>query len=54
VNISVVGLGKLGSPLAACLAHKGFPVIGVDLNPRIVSLINGGKAPVVEPGLSAT
>ncbi len=51
VKISVVGLGKLGSPLAACLASKGFSVIGVDLNSRTVGLINEGKAPVVEPGL---
>jgi len=34
-TVSVIGLGKLGAPLAACLAHKGFPVIGVDHNPRI-------------------
>ncbi len=52
MKISVVGLGKLGSPLAACLAAKGFSVIGVDMNPRTVGLINEGKAPVLEPGLS--
>ncbi|HVO25720.1 MAG TPA: UDP-glucose/GDP-mannose dehydrogenase family protein [Candidatus Margulisiibacteriota bacterium] len=51
MNISVVGLGKLGSPLAAVLAHKGHTVIGVDMNPRNVELINQGKAPVFEPGL---
>lgn len=51
MKISVVGLGKLGSPLAACLASKGFSVVGVDMNPRTVGLINEGKAPVVEPGL---
>ena len=27
---SLVGLGELGAYLAACLAHKGFKVIGVD------------------------
>ncbi len=49
--LSVVGLGKLGSPMAACFAAKGFRVIGVDLVERNVRLINEGKAPVFEPGL---
>lgn len=51
MKISVVGMGKLGAPLAACLAYKGFSVVGVDLNPTTVDLVNKGKAPVVEPGL---
>lgn len=51
-TISVIGLGKLGAPLAACLAHKGYPVIGVDSNPRTVEALNQGKAPVYEPGLA--
>jgi UDPglucose 6-dehydrogenase len=49
--LSVVGLGKLGSPMAACFAAKGHRVIGVDLVERNVKLINDGKAPVFEPGL---
>jgi UDPglucose 6-dehydrogenase len=51
-TISVVGLGKLGSPLAAAYAHKGFNVIGLDLNKRYVDLINKGFAPVEETGLA--
>jgi UDPglucose 6-dehydrogenase len=50
-GVSVVGLDKLGACLAACLASKGFPVIGVDVSPHTVNLINQGRAPVVEPGL---
>ena len=50
-GISVIGLGKLGSPLAACLASKGLTVVGVDHDPRKVEAINHGKAPVHEPGL---
>ena len=50
---SVVGLGKLGACLAACLAHKGFKVMGVDANERVIQAINSGEAPVVEPGLPA-
>src|SRR5262245_1500711 len=51
MRVSVVGLGKLGSPLAAVLASKGHQVIGVDLNPRLVQLLASGKAPVHEPRL---
>lgn len=51
MRISVVGLGKLGSPLVAVMAHKGFEVVGVDLNPDIVAALNSGRAPVAEPGL---
>ncbi|HST09931.1 MAG TPA: nucleotide sugar dehydrogenase [Terriglobales bacterium] len=47
----VIGLGKLGSPLAACLAAKGLTVIGVDNDPRKVDAINHQKPPVHEPGL---
>jgi UDPglucose 6-dehydrogenase len=51
MDICVVGLGKLGSPLAAVLASKGHNVIGVDLNPYFVDALNAGRAPVVEPQL---
>jgi UDPglucose 6-dehydrogenase len=51
-SVSVVGLGKLGVCLAACAASKGMRVIGVDLNPRTVALVNDGKPPVLEPGLA--
>jgi UDPglucose 6-dehydrogenase len=47
----VIGLGKLGSPLAACLAAKGLTVIGVDNDPRKIDAINQGQPPVHEPGL---
>lgn len=48
---SVVGLGKLGSPLLSVLASKRFPVIGVDLNAKIVHSLNTGIAPYFEPDL---
>src|SRR5687767_9190164 len=51
MRVSVIGLGKLGSPLAAVLASKRHQVIGVDVNPDFVRLMQGGKAPVDEPGL---
>ncbi len=51
MHISVVGLGKLGAPLAAVLASKGFQVVGVDLAQDSVDAINAGRAPVNEPQL---
>ncbi|MGD1092397.1 MAG: UDP-glucose/GDP-mannose dehydrogenase family protein [Bryobacteraceae bacterium] len=51
MNISVVGLGKLGAVLAAVLADRGHEVTGVDINPSAVDALNAGRAPVREPGL---
>lgn len=50
-RVSVIGLGKLGSPVAAALASKGFEVIGADLSSTTVENINNGVAPIFEPGL---
>lgn len=52
-TVSVVGLGKLGAPMVACLAEKGYRVIGVDVNAIAIQKINEGLAPVQEPGLAA-
>src|SRR5580704_3526490 len=48
---SVVGLGKLGSPMAAAMASRGLRVIGVDVDENKVRAINERRAPVFEPGL---
>lgn len=50
-RISVVGLGKLGASMAAALASRGCSVVGVDVNPESVRLVNDGKAPVQETDL---
>ncbi len=52
MKISIIGLGKLGSPMAAVMAHKGNTVVGVDVNPDFVQAIQEGRAPVREPGLA--
>src|SRR5207244_2216229 len=51
LNISVIGLGKLGSPMAAVLADKGHTVLGVDVNEGFVKAIQEGRGPVRETGL---
>lgn len=51
LQLSVIGLGKLGSPMAAVFAQKGFSVIGLDINKDYVSSINSGIAPVKETQL---
>src|SRR5262245_37775331 len=51
-RISIFGLGKLGAPFAACLAAKGFEVIGVDIDDEKIRSVNEGRPPVFEPGLA--
>jgi UDPglucose 6-dehydrogenase len=53
MRIAVVGLGKLGAPLAAVMASKGHDVLGIDINPVAVERLNDGRAPVEEPGLQS-
>lgn len=50
-TVSVIGLGKLGSCMAAVYASKGFNTIGVDINKNVVKAINNKKAPVNEAQL---
>jgi UDPglucose 6-dehydrogenase len=53
-SISVFGLGKLGACIAATLAHRGFDVVGIDIDPVKVRRVNDGLAPVEEPLLAQT
>ena len=45
MRIAVVGMGKIGLPLAVHYARGGHAVVGVDVNPRVVDLVNGGEEP---------
>ncbi len=51
IRVSVFGLGYVGTVTAACLAQNGLDVVGVDIDPRKLALLEAGRSPVVEPGL---
>lgn len=50
-SVSVVGLGRLGLCLAACLADRGINTLGIDIDERLVQKVNEGRAPWFEKGL---
>lgn len=50
-RISVIGLGRLGLPLAVVLARRGFNVVGVDIDPNVIDSVKKCKPLIYEPGL---
>lgn len=45
MTIAVVGLGKIGLPLAVHYSSKGKDVIGVDINTETVNTVSRGQSP---------
>jgi nucleotide sugar dehydrogenase len=45
MNVTVVALGKIGLPLAVQFVRSGMSVVGADVNPITVQLINDGRVP---------
>ena len=51
--ISVIGLGRVGLPLALCFADRGLRVLGVDHDEAILESIRAGRMPFNEAGTQA-
>ena len=51
-TVSVFGLGKLGFPMVACFASRGYRVIGYDVNQESIKAVNERKPNIYEPGLT--
>lgn len=52
MKLSVFGLGYVGCVSAACFADSGNTVVGVDVNPVKIDIINSGNSPIVEEGMN--
>jgi len=52
LSISLFGLGYVGSVSAACFAHKGHRVTGVDVSPAKVEMLALGRSPIIEARMS--
>ena len=50
-EVVIIGLGYIGLPTAALVASNNICVHGVDINPKVVDIINKGKIHIVEPDL---
>ncbi|MDQ3886195.1 MAG: nucleotide sugar dehydrogenase [Actinomycetota bacterium] len=52
MNVTLFGLGYVGTVTATCLAARGQRVVGVDTDSSKVAAVNAGRSPVIEPGLN--
>ncbi len=46
LKIAVVGIGRIGLPTALCFANAGFETIGIDINEKLVNMVNSGDYPL--------
>ena len=52
-DVCVVGTGRVGLPLALSLIETGYSVVGLDTDPSLRELVNGGRMPFKEPHYDA-
>ena len=46
VKIGIIGIGRIGLPTALSFANSGFDTIGIDINKRLVDMVNSGNYPL--------
>ncbi|NGO40956.1 UDP-glucose dehydrogenase family protein [Streptomyces ureilyticus] len=51
LKITVIGTGYLGATHAAAMAELGFEVLGLDVVPEKIEMLQRGEVPIYEPGL---
>src|SRR5438093_3506402 len=49
-RVAIVGLGRIGLPLALSFADRGLEVVGVEREPRVLELVGEGRMPFSETG----
>jgi len=49
-DVSIVGLGRVGLPLALCFADRGLTVLGIDNDATRLSAVQAGAMPFAETG----
>jgi len=50
-QIAIIGLGRVGLPLASVLANSGFKVLGIDVDEQRLDSIRNSKCPFFDPPL---
>ena len=46
VKIGIVGIGRIGLPTALSFANSGFHTVGIDINKKLVDMVNTGNYPL--------
>jgi len=52
MNITIIGTGYVGLVTGTCLADLGNHVVCLDVDPAKIALLQSGKVPIYEPGLT--
>ena len=51
LNVCVIGIGRIGLPTALSFANSGLPTVGIDINKKLIEMVNSGNFPLKdEPG----
>ena len=46
LKIGVIGIGRIGLPTALCMANSGLETIGIDINQKLVDMVNSKEYPL--------